>query len=361
MRDNDFPPLQLRAFEAVARLQSMSGAAREINLSQPGVTQLIEALEKQLQVRRIRQRSGCYTTVLGTDPAAARAGVLRPYPRRPGRARRSHPVASRQTEELAGKITGPSAQPARDLPKRIPSMPRPGRLSVSWHRAAWARARAAARPLPAHRARPHHQCAAPSWHGGSRSRSGTFTTASRSSKAAEATSSLAAGGRLPRIPIRKFCSAADINGSSAKACVRIVDGHYDMLLNRPARRPGSICSGVLRTPAWPGHVTEEAVPNPWWWPKRHPLTKLARITLSDLTGYDWITPGPGTPRQQALERMFGALNARRGSRSRPPRCRSIARASTERLSLMSLMEARLNDAASFAILPFRLLRPARTG
>jgi DNA-binding transcriptional LysR family regulator len=33
MPNNDFPSLrQLRAFEAAARLQSMSGAAREINL-----------------------------------------------------------------------------------------------------------------------------------------------------------------------------------------------------------------------------------------------------------------------------------------------------------------------------------------
>jgi DNA-binding transcriptional LysR family regulator len=45
----------------------MSGAAREVNLSQPGVTQSIEALESQLKVRLFeRQRSGCYATALGT-------------------------------------------------------------------------------------------------------------------------------------------------------------------------------------------------------------------------------------------------------------------------------------------------------
>ena len=91
------------------------------------------------------------------------------------------------------------------------------------------------------------------------------------------------------------------------------------------------------------------------------MTRLARITLHDLAGYDWITPGPGTPRQQALERMFGALK-------RAPRIaiettsmqihRNIL-ASTQRLSLMSLMEARLNDAAAFAILPFRSRHLAR--
>ena len=39
---------QLRAFEAVARLESVSAAARDIHLSQPGVSQAIGALEKGL-------------------------------------------------------------------------------------------------------------------------------------------------------------------------------------------------------------------------------------------------------------------------------------------------------------------------
>jgi hypothetical protein len=34
---------QLRTFEAVSRLESVSAAAREINLSQPGITQAIHA------------------------------------------------------------------------------------------------------------------------------------------------------------------------------------------------------------------------------------------------------------------------------------------------------------------------------
>jgi hypothetical protein len=91
------------------------------------------------------------------------------------------------------------------------------------------------------------------------------------------------------------------------------------------------------------------------------LTRRKRITLHDLAGYDWITPGPTAPRQQALERMFGATR-------RAPRFtiettsmqihRNIL-ASTDRLALMSLMEARFNDAAAFAILPFRSRHLAR--
>jgi hypothetical protein len=85
------------------------------------------------------------------------------------------------------------------------------------------------------------------------------------------------------------------------------------------------------------------------------LTRLERITLNDLAGYDWITPGPTAPRQQALQQIFSAVR-------RAPRItiettsmqihRNIL-ASTDRLALMSLMEARFNDSAAFAIIPFR--------
>jgi DNA-binding transcriptional LysR family regulator len=57
---------QMRAFEAAARLESVSAAAREVNLSQPGLTQSIHALESRLAIRLFdRRRSGCYVTGLG--------------------------------------------------------------------------------------------------------------------------------------------------------------------------------------------------------------------------------------------------------------------------------------------------------
>src|ERR1700719_2308482 len=54
---------QLRAFEAVARLESISAAARDIHLSQLGVSQAISALENGLDAQLFeRRRSGCYVT-----------------------------------------------------------------------------------------------------------------------------------------------------------------------------------------------------------------------------------------------------------------------------------------------------------
>lgn len=63
----DVPSLrQLRAFEAVARCQGISRAAKEISLSQPGVSQAIRELEAQLNARLFERRhSGCYGTELG--------------------------------------------------------------------------------------------------------------------------------------------------------------------------------------------------------------------------------------------------------------------------------------------------------
>src|SRR5262252_3419662 len=76
MISRDIPSLrQLRVFEAVARLESVSGAAREVSLSQPGVTQAVHGLEARLKTQLFeRRRSGCYVTELG--------GILLPRVRR---------------------------------------------------------------------------------------------------------------------------------------------------------------------------------------------------------------------------------------------------------------------------------------
>jgi len=67
MIGREIPSLrQLRAFEAVARLESISAAARDIHLSQPGVSQAIRALENGLDAQLFeRRRSGCYVTEFG--------------------------------------------------------------------------------------------------------------------------------------------------------------------------------------------------------------------------------------------------------------------------------------------------------
>ena len=110
MNYNDFPSLrQLRAFEAVARLQSMSMAARAINLSQPGVTQSVEALERQLNVRLFeRRRSGCYATKFGGILLPRVQGFFDHVRSALGELVVSNPTAvSRHALDMANKITKP--------------------------------------------------------------------------------------------------------------------------------------------------------------------------------------------------------------------------------------------------------------
>jgi DNA-binding transcriptional LysR family regulator len=64
----DFPTLrQLRAFEAVARLNSIGAAAGELRLSQPAVSQIVAQIEAGLAVSLLeRRRTGSYLTTLGS-------------------------------------------------------------------------------------------------------------------------------------------------------------------------------------------------------------------------------------------------------------------------------------------------------
>jgi DNA-binding transcriptional LysR family regulator len=67
MPSDDIPSLrQLRIFAAVAAAQSVTGAAKVVNLSQPGVTQSLHSLELHLAAELFRRRgSGCYLTPSG--------------------------------------------------------------------------------------------------------------------------------------------------------------------------------------------------------------------------------------------------------------------------------------------------------
>src|SRR5262245_66407566 len=64
----DFPSLrQFRAFEAVARCQSIGGAAKELGLSQPTVTHMIVHLESALAASLLERRpGGSFLTPLGS-------------------------------------------------------------------------------------------------------------------------------------------------------------------------------------------------------------------------------------------------------------------------------------------------------
>jgi LysR family transcriptional regulator, regulator for genes of the gallate degradation pathway len=366
MSYNDFPSLrQLRAFEAVARLQSMSGAAREINLSQPGVTQSVEALERELNGSLLqRRRSGCYPTKLGAillprvqcffDQVRSAVGELIV----------SNPAMSRQTLDMTHKITKPQIRSllaiyeseSFDAAARLLAISQP-----SLHRSAKDLERELRRGL-------YHRTAK------------GMTTNARGSELARRIQlglreihygieemKAAQGNVISRIAIgniphsdAQVLSAAikELLGVHPNAFVQVVDGHYDTLLNDLRAARLDLLWGTLRTPLWAHDVREEKLfHNPYVIVarRRHPLARLKRIAPSDLTRFDWITPGPTTPRQQALEQLL------RGTSSTPRitvettslQLHRNLIASGDRLALMSLFESRLNDPSIFTTLPFQ--------
>jgi DNA-binding transcriptional LysR family regulator len=363
----DVPSLrQLRAFEAVARLQSVSGAAREVNLSQPALTQSLHALEAALGTPLFeRRRSGCYPTGLGA--------ILLPRVRRffdHIRSALAEPavgsplIGRRSADAIIKKLTRPqlrgliaiSENQSFDAAARWLRIAQP-----SLHRSAKELERELGRNLYQRTARGMTTTA----QGSELAR--RFQLALREIEYALEEMQTAKGMVVSRLAIgniphsnNQMLSAA-INGllnAHPNAHVHVVDGHYEALLHDLRAGKLDFLFGVLRRPDWAFDVKEELLfANPYVVVGRrdHPLASLTTLKRDDLVRYDWVMPGPSTPRQQAFERMFSALPVR-------PRVsiettsmqiyRAIL-ASTDRLTLMSRAESQLNDDSALTVLPFQ--------
>lgn len=100
---------------------------------------------------------------------------------------------------------------------------------------------------------------------------------------------------------RRFMSAYP----SAK--VRLVSGGYHKLLSDLENSRIDVIFGVLRKPDWAENLSEELLfsdsyclvtrPN-------HPLTRLDKVTPADLAQYDWVVPQRNTPRRNRIEAIF---------------------------------------------------------
>jgi DNA-binding transcriptional LysR family regulator len=363
----DVPSLrQLRAFEAAARLQSVSGAAREVNLSQPALTQSVHAFETALRTPLFeRRRSGCYPTELGA--------ILLPRVQRFFDHIRSalaepafgSPFIGRQSgDAIINKLTRPqlrsliaiSENQSFDAAARWLGIAQP-----SLHRSAKELERELRRNL--------YQ----------RTASGMTTTAQGSELARRFQLALreieygleevqaAKGMVISRLAVgniphsnNQMLSAA-INGLLSvhpNAHVHVADGHYEALLHDLRAGKLDFLFGVLRRPDWAVDVKEEPLfPNPYVvvGRRKHPLASLKALKLDDLLRYDWVLPGPSTPRQQAFERMFSAMPARPrvSIETTSMQIYRAVLASTDRLTLMSHAESELNDDSTLTVLPFQ--------
>jgi DNA-binding transcriptional LysR family regulator len=140
--------------------------------------------------------------------------------------------------------------------------------------------------------------------------------------------------------------------------VRIVDGHYEDLLNELRAGKLDLLYGVLRRPDWATDVKEELLfANHYVVVARHghPLRRLRRVRNRDLADFGWIMPGPLAPRQQALHRMLESVGAepRISIETTSLQIYRTILTATDQLTLMSRFEAQLNDIGSLAQLPFR--------
>jgi LysR family transcriptional regulator, regulator for genes of the gallate degradation pathway len=350
---------QLRIFAAVAAAQSVSGAAKAVNLSQPGVTQSVRALEKRVGAELFERRgSGCYLTASGAillpriarffdqlrlalgDAGAADSDVA--VHRITGPHIRSLIAVSQNNSFVAAarslKISQPSLHRAAkglegELRRRLFQRTSQGMTTNAQGIQVARRFHIALREI----AYGIEELQAARGHVVSRIIVGNIPHS---------------GGQILSSAINEFFAAYPT------ASVQVVDGHYEALLDDLRAGKLDFLFGVLRRPAWAQDVSEEALfKNPYVVVARagHPLSGSKPLGLRELSRYDWIMPGPMTPRQHAFRRIFAGLPA-------PPKISvettslQIHRdllATTDRLTLMSTFEAQLNDPDKLAVLPFR--------
>jgi LysR family transcriptional regulator, regulator for genes of the gallate degradation pathway len=358
---NDIPSVrQLRVFTAIAASQSISGAAKAVNLSQPGVTESVRALEHRLGAKLFeRGGSGCY-------PTASGAALL--------------PRVERFFDQLRAALdTGPGIPTANVTLNRITGPQIRSLIAVSENNSFDAAARAlaisepslhrAARSLERELRRRLYQ----------RTSRGMTTTLLGSEIARRFQIALrelvygleelqaARGNVVTRIVVgniphsgSQILSAA-VNaflGAYPTATVEIVDGHYETLLDDLRSGKLDLLFGVLRRPDWASDVAEEALFEDDYvvvGSANHPLRQQKALSLRALAGYDWIMPGPMTPRHQAFRRMFASLSAlpRISVETTSLQIYRDLLSTTDRLTLMSALEAQLNEPSKLAVLPFR--------
>jgi LysR family transcriptional regulator, regulator for genes of the gallate degradation pathway len=356
---------QLRVFAAVAASQSISGAAKAVNLSQPGVTQSVRAFERRVGDKLFERRgSGCYLTPSGAIllPRVHRFfGQLRVALSENGTVAPFGPPA---LDVAVNRITGPQIRTLIAVSENNSFGAAARALKISepsLHRAAKSLERELRRRLYQRTSR-------------------GVTTNSQGAEIARrlqiALRELAYGveelqaargnvvsrvivGNIPHSGIQVLSSAIkEFFAQYPTATVQVVDGHYEALLDDLRAGKLDLVFGVLRRPAWADDVSEEVLfKNPYVVVGRvgHPLSLSKTLSPRELARYDWIMPGPMTPRQQAFQRIFARLPAlpKISVETTSLQIYRDLLATTDRLTLMSTLEAQLNERPKLAVLPFR--------
>ena len=362
----DFPSLrQLRAFEAVARRKSIGAAAAELGLSQPAVTQMVAQIETTLAVNLLdRRRTGTYLTALGS--------VLLPRVRRLFahiQTALCDPVIGASlsgretTKSVENKITDTHIRALAAIAECGSFEAAARRLDISQpalHRSARDLERVIRRSLYQRMARglaPTSQA---------RELARRLKVALRELEYGIEEIRAAQGNFMSRIRVGNIPHSGTHLLSKAinrflalypAAFVHVLDGPYEPLLDGLRAGDLDLLFGVLRRPAWAIDVREEFLfANPYAVVvrRRHPLARVRNVTLRDLAGYDWILPARGAPRREAFERLF-AGSARAPIVSIETTSSAIYKsvlATTDRIALLSTLEAQFMEPKALTIIPF---------
>jgi LysR family transcriptional regulator, regulator for genes of the gallate degradation pathway len=370
----DLPSLrQLRAFEAVARRNSIGAAARELGLSQPAVTQMVAQVETALAVKLLeRRRTGTYLTPLGSV-LLPRVGRLFAHIQ----AALCDPtigasLAGRETtKSVENKITdthiraltaiadcGSFEAAARRLEISQPALHRSARdLERVVRRSLYQRmARGLAPTAQARELARRLKVALRELEYGIeeiRTAQGIFTAR-------------IAVGNIPHSGAHLLSKA--INQFLAlypSASVHVLDGPYEPLLDALRAGDLDLLFGVLRRPAWADDVREEFLfSNPYVVVVRrqHPLARVRNVTLRELARYDWILPARGAPRREAFERLFAGSPRPPmvGIETTAPAIYKSILATTDRIALLSTLEAQFAEPEGLTVLAFDSPVLART-
>jgi LysR family transcriptional regulator of gallate degradation len=363
MSPNEFPSVrQLRVFAAVAAAQSITGAAKAVGLSQPGVTESLRALEHRVGAQLFERRgSGCYLTPSG---AVLLPRITRFFDQLRLALGDGGTTTSAPPDIALNRLTGPQIRSLIAVSENTSFDAAARSLSISepsLHRAAQSLERELRRRLYQRTSR-----------GMTTTPLGTelarrFQIALRELAYGLEELQATRGNIITRIVIgniphsgTQVLSAAikDFIRTYPTATVQIVDGHYEELLDDLRVGKIDFLFGVLRRPGWAGDVSEEELFTDRYvvvGRAAHPLRRAKTLRLRDLARYDWIMPGPLTPRHQAFRRMFAGLPAL-PKISVETTALQIYRdllATTDQLTLMSALEAQLNEPSKLAVLPFR--------
>jgi LysR family transcriptional regulator, regulator for genes of the gallate degradation pathway len=363
----DSPSLrQLRAFEAVARGKSIGAASAELGLSQPAVTQMVAQIETTLAVNLLeRRRTGTYLTTMGS--------VLLPRVERLFahiQTALCDPVIGASlsgretTKSVENKITDTHIRALIAIAECGSFEAAARRLNISQpalHRSARDLERVIRRSLYQRMARglaPTSQA---------RELARRLKVALRELEYATEEIRAAQGIFMSRIRVGNIPHSGTHLLSKAinhflalypAAFVHVLDGPYEPLLDGLRAGDLDLLFGVLRRPPWAIDVREEFLfSNPYAVVVRrqHPLAGVRNVTLRDLAGYDWILPARGAPRREAFERLF-AGSARAPIVSIETTSSAIYKSvltTTDRIALLSTLEAQFMEPKALTIIPFQ--------